>query len=534
MNSYNDVTFSEVMNENDRVKNFNRELNLLIISNINFKSPGEAILKYVLEREYKVKINIESNYDFDLIDYNADNVFDYGICLYYRNKLEEDIDGSKAFEFFRKIHEATRKNVKYLVCIVDAFYNLHVKQEVRNYINECEEHPKIYYDLYELGTCDERYYWYDLRNYLSYDCPYSIEGCFEIAFLLLRCIRNAEACYKKCLVLDCDNVLWGGILEEKGMDGVSLDSVYPGNVYYHFQKYIRYLMTKGVIVALCSKNEEDEVLNLINIHPFMLLREDLVAAYRINWNNKVQNIIDLSQELNIELSDFVFVDDSPEEIGMIQELLPEVFSILFDNYFKFHYIEYFHRIGLFREENITEEDLNRTQMYIAESRRQKSKKKIIDEKRYLDSLKMKLTKEKLNSFNIKRIVQLSERTHKANLTSRIYTCQQLESLSQNQSVFCFKLSDRYGDYGYISAIIVRVDEGDLYIEDFYLSCRALGKNVEQMILNCIVMDSEHKINRIFYNYKENEKNRGFEMIFRKTLSELSMNRVERVELSAIR
>lgn len=533
MNSYNDVSLSEVIKENEKVKNFSREINLLVISNINLKSPGEAIIKYVLEKEYKVHLNIESIYDFDFIDFNANKAYEYGVCLYFQDELEEDHNAHKAFNFFQSIQDIIKGKVKSQICIVDALFNSEINKNLKKFVCGLGEAPKLYCELYESALSEKQYYWYDLRNYLSFDCPYSMKGCFEIAYLILRNIRKAEASYKKCIVLDCDNVLWGGVLEEKGMEKVFLDSTYPGNIYYRFQKYIKYLITQGVIIAFCSKNEENEVLNLIHSHPFMLLTEDLVAGYRINWSNKVQNLVELSNELNIELSDFVFIDDSPEEIGIMQEFLPQVYSILFDNYFKFNYIEYFRKRDLFREGQITQEDLNRTQMYKAEMQRQRIKKEIVDEQEFLDSLNLKLTKEQINSFNTDRIVQLSERTHKANLTSRKYTKPLLEKLSTDCNVHCFKLSDKYGDYGYIGAVIYRINEGSLYIEDFYLSCRALGKKIEQMILSSIVEGSEQPIRCVYYNFKQTEKNTGFELIFRKALLDLNFEAIEKVEINEV-
>lgn len=508
--NYN-ISYSQVIKENKIDKVYTRKIELLIMANVNFKNPGEQIIKYVLEKEYKANIHIKSIYDYDMSDIDKEKRYDYGICFHYQDRLNANSENNESYIFLKKIYDSF-VNINHLIFINDTKYS--IASDLKAY-----QVPLTYYELRSGKDRRVNFEWYDLRNYLLHDFPYSMLGCFNIAYLLLRLIRNIEGNYKKCVVLDCDNVLWGGVIEEKGMEKIQLDTVYPGNIYYRFQKYICNLIAKGVLVALCSKNEEKNVLDIINLHPFMLLRENKVVSYRINWNNKVKNILELSAELNIDLSDFVFIDDSPEEVNLVQRYLPQVDSILFDDFFKYHYEEYFDVRGTFRDNDITQEDSRRTQMYMEEKRRKKLKETVVDEKLFLASLNLKLIKENIDSFNVSRIVQLSKRTHKANLSSRKYTVESLDIVKKNYDIFCFKLTDKFGDYGYIGAIIFNIRKDTLYVKDFYLSCRALGKGIEKMIIDSILVDRPYKIKNIVYDFKETPQNKSFQLNFVKILKE---------------
>lgn len=364
-------------------------------------------------------------------------------------------------------------------------------------------------------------HFYDYRALFTYNFPYSFQGCLAISSEISKELKKMAGKYKKCIVLDCDNVLWGGILDEVSMEGIKLDVTYPGNQYLHFQEYLLKLHACGVILTICSKNNEDDVLDVIRKHPFMLIKENHLAAYRINWFNKVDNISEIARELNISIDSVVFIDDSLFEINLVKAAHPQLQSIQFDIKKPYEMVRQLEQLDLFKTDNLTSDDLTRNVSYRVEKQRRQERDKYIDYEKYLDSLQIRLEGEPVDAFNANRLSQLTMRTNKGNLTCRKYQVAEILKLSEDPSYWirCFKLSDKFGEYGYIGALIVRVgDDCHTRIEGFYLSCRAFGRNIEHRMLDNMLSMLGGESIKIDYTYVANGKNEEFNLFVQEYLS----------------
>ena len=289
---------------------------------------------------------------------------------------------------------------------------------------------------------------------------------------------------KKCIVLDLDNTLWGGVLGEEGISGIKIGGDYPGKAFAFFQKSLLQLSKAGVILAVCSKNNEADVLEAWDKNPFMVLKKEHFAAYRINWTDKATNIKELADELNIGLDSFVFVDDNPTERELIKQMLPMVsvpefpsqpyelpvfFRQMVDDYFKVY--------------SITEEDKKKTEQYKANAARAQAQHSFADFGAFLESLDIQMTIEAANEFNIPRIAQMTQKTNQFNLTTKRYTDADVKGfLAKGWKIWCISVADRFGDNGITGCIMINGDE----IDTFLLSCRILGKGIEKAFIKKIM------------------------------------------------
>ena len=281
---------------------------------------------------------------------------------------------------------------------------------------------------------------------------------------------------KKCLVLDLDNTLWGGVLGEDGVDGIQIGGDYPGKAFLYFQEALLELSHSGVILTVCSKNNEQDVLEAWDKNPYLLLKRMHFATYRINWDDKATNIKEIAEELNIGLDSLVFVDDSPEERELVKQLLPMVevpdfpeqpyelpvfFKKLVDDYFKVY--------------SITNEDKEKTQQYRANASRAQEQRHFTDFTDFLRSLDIQMTIEHANDFNIQRIAQMTQKTNQFNLTTHRYTDADIRQfVNDGWKIWCLSVSDKFGDNGITGCLMVNGEE----IDTLLLSCRILGKGIE--------------------------------------------------------
>ena len=310
---------------------------------------------------------------------------------------------------------------------------------------------------------------------------------------------------KKCIVLDLDNTLWGGILGEDGISGIKLGGDYPGKAYTFFQKSLLRLSQAGVILTVCSKNNETDVLNAWEKNPFMVLKKEHFAAFRVNWKDKATNIKSLAEELNIGLDSFVFIDDNPTERELIKQMLPMVsvpefpkqpyelpmfFKQLVENYFKVY--------------SITDEDKKKTEQYKANAARAQAQQSFVNFDDFLESLDIQIKIEEANEFNIPRIAQMTQKTNQFNLTTKRYTDADIKGfLANGWKIWCISVADRFGDNGITGCIIINGDT----IDSFLLSCRILGKGIEDAFLKRVLaIVRESGMETIKSTYVPTEKN----------------------------
>ena len=325
---------------------------------------------------------------------------------------------------------------------------------------------------------------YDPRYWHIGRAPFSREALHEIALENFRYIRPLKGKNKKCLALDCDNTLWGGIIGEDGLAGIKLGKTYPGSAYYEFQQEILNLYNRGIILALCSKNNEDDVREVFRKHPDMVLKEEHIATAQINWGDKAANLRQIALDLNIALDSFVFMDDSEFEVNLIRQVLPEVEVIHLPKNKAVEYRDILVSCGLFDTLTLSEEDKKRGAMYKAEATRKKLQTEITDMDTYYRSLEMELEIRFPNDFSIPRVAQLTQKTNQFNLTTRRYSESDIKDLinSGESDVIYLRLKDKFGDSGIIGTCILKYKDEKTVFDTFLLSCRVLGRGVEDAFL----------------------------------------------------
>ncbi len=322
---------------------------------------------------------------------------------------------------------------------------------------------------------------------MDYRFWYMSKAPFKKAFLdlyaleLVKMARALKGKSKKCLILDCDNTLWGGVIGEDGLQGIKLDRhSYPGNIFYEFQKSILRLHDRGVLIALCSKNNEQDVWDVLEGHPDCLLKREHLSAWRVNWSDKASNISDLAAELNLGLDSFVFVDDNPVECGLIQDMLPEVTVLQVPDKL-YTYPQLLKCDGLFDTLSFSTEDRQRSQMYRDESNRKHEQAKFETLDQYLASLSLSIKVHPAKEDEVPRVAQLTQKTNQFNLTTRRYSEAKISGLSKDPewTVMSLFVRDKFGESG-LTGVLIAHKDGDVgIIDSLLMSCRILGRNIEK-------------------------------------------------------
>ncbi len=310
--------------------------------------------------------------------------------------------------------------------------------------------------------------------------------------LLARVAAASVGLSRKCLVLDLDNTLWGGVIGDDGLDGIVLgQGSAAGEAYLAFQQYSRLLSQRGIILAVCSKNDEKNAVEAFEKHPEMALRRGDIAAFVANWNDKAANIRDIAKTLEIGLDSLVFVDDNPAERAIVRQELPMVaVPELPDDV-----AGYAARIadaGYFEAAAFTADDAKRREQYALNRERRASLDAATDMPTFLRSLEMVMQVQPISRVDLARVTQLTNKTNQFNLTTRRYTDSDIERFMADPAVVTLqiRLADRFGDNGLISVLVARPDpewpEDALLIDTWLMSCRVLGRQVEEATLGCLV------------------------------------------------
>lgn len=331
-------------------------------------------------------------------------------------------------------------------------------------------------------------------------------------------IRAINGQRKKCLVIDLDNTFWGGILGEDGLEGIKLGNSYPGNCYLDFHKQLKQLQRNGILLAICSKNNEEDVWHAFDNHPDILLKKEDFVSTRINWSNKADNLREIASELNIGLDSLVFIDDNPAEREIIKQLAPDVQVPDFPE--KVHLLPSFFQAvcsNYFLAYQLTSEDIAKTEQYKANFLRTQNSKSFTSITEYLQSLETKIRIDKANQFNIPRIAQLTQKTNQFNLTTKRYTEEDITSRSENGAlIFCASVSDRFGDNGITGAGIVDLIGNEVAIDSYLLSCRILGREIEYALIKEVLnFLFEKGYRKVTARYIPTAKNRQTENFYEK-------------------
>ena len=309
--------------------------------------------------------------------------------------------------------------------------------------------------------------------------------------LLARVIAAQRGLSKKCLVLDLDNTLWGGVIGDDGMEGIVLgEGNASGEAYLALQRYARQLRERGVILAVCSRNNPEVAQAVFRDHPEMVLRLTDIAAFVANWEDKATNLVSIARQLNIGIDSLVFVDDNPAERARIRESLPMVaVPELPDD--AALYVRCVARAGYFEAVSFTAEDSARADQYSANAARGNLLESAQSMEDYLRKLEMSLTFGPVEPVNLPRVAQLIGKTNQFNPTTRRHSLQDLTKFMATGQCFTlqFRLADRFGDNGLVSAMILRPDErlkDQIEIDTWVMSCRVFGRQLECEAMNIAV------------------------------------------------
>ena len=314
---------------------------------------------------------------------------------------------------------------------------------------------------------------------------------------------------RKCLVVDLDNTLWGGIIGEDGLRGIQLDSKPPGNCFVELQKVILELYNRGVILAINSKNNADDVKEVFEKHPNMILKENHFAVVRINWDNKASNMVSIAKELNIGTDSMVYLDDDPVNRELIRQNIPEVLVVDLPNDPSL-YVKTLKNLNDFNTFQITEEDRKKGEMYVQQRQRSDLEKKFTDMGDFLASLEMKVIVKKADNFTIPRISQLTMKTNQFNLTTRRYSEEDITKMAKDQNfvIKTFSVKDKFGDNGLTGLYIVKKENPKNWkIDTFLMSCRVMGRNIEDVMLADLVEEAKKEnVEQIIGEYIPTKKN----------------------------
>lgn len=320
---------------------------------------------------------------------------------------------------------------------------------------------------------------------------------------------------KKCLVLDLDHTLWGGILGEDGISGIQIGDAYPGLAFRTFQELLLQAQKNGVILAVCSKNNLDDVKEVWAKNPYLILKEEHFSCIRANWQNKAENIQSIAQELNIGLDSLVFIDDNPAERQMVTQVLPEVevpdfpkepydlpafFWTVWDQFFKVF--------------ELTNEDKAKTKQYIENKNRTQAKAKFVNVDEYIGSLEMTLFPKIVDEFSAVRVAQMTQKTNQFNLTTKRYDVSEITDFSKmGHLVYHMAVSDKFGDSGITLLSIVKINGDAAEIDLFLLSCRILGRGIESEffkgLMNQLVLRKVKSVTAEFIPSKKNKQTEDF-------------------------
>jgi FkbH-like protein len=324
-----------------------------------------------------------------------------------------------------------------------------------------------------------------------------------------RFFRALRGRARKCLVLDCDNTLWGGIVGEDGLEGITCDTTYPGSCYRALQEEALNLHRRGVILALCSKNNEADVMQVLREHPDMVLREEHFAITMVNWDDKVTNLRRIAAELNIGLDSLVFVDDNPFETNYIAEHLPDVAVIPLTSNLAGHRAA-LARCGLFDTLSVSDEDRKRTQMYRSDRQRKELERSTGSLAEYLAGLKTRAEFGPPRRTEIARVAQLTQKTNQFNLTTRRYSEGEITALAGGADSEVMRLSagDKVSDLGLVGVAITRYRGEVAEIDTFLMSCRALGRGLEDGLLHIVADNARRRgaatVRGVFRKTKKND------------------------------
>lgn len=329
--------------------------------------------------------------------------------------------------------------------------------------------------------------WHDEAAYFTSKQPLSIREMPLVAAQLSRLMAASRGLARKCLVLDLDNTLWGGVIGEEGIDGIRIDpNDAMGEAFLAFQRYILQLKERGVILAICSKNDLDLARSAFEQHPDMILHMDDFAAFFANWDDKATNLRRIARQLNIGIDTLVFFDDNPAERSLVRQFEPDVLVVevpedpaLFIRALDLSFAFEWHAL--------TREDTDRSDSYARNRKRKELESSARDYESYLYSLEMQMSVETTGESALERVCQLANKTNQFNLRTIRYGKNELSAITASpvHDLLHVRLRDRFTNYGIIASVVIAYHGNIAFVENWVMSCRVFKRGVEDATFNAI-------------------------------------------------
>jgi FkbH-like protein len=449
----------------------NKDLIIIFYDVLNIVDQVSDFFEDLEEEKYnnlKNKLFTEIDIIFENLSNTASVIFNSFSSAYYNNN---NVHVSKIETFVKELNAYVEQKKTSNVSIVNIdklFANIGFKQSI---------------DFRFYNSSKAPYTFAFLKNYVD-----AIETVF---------LRNTGK-LKKAIIFDCDNTLWKGVIGEDGMEGIDMSPTTKSGKFYHFvQRIAVFLSKRGVIVGLCSKNNEQDVLDVLRNHKHMILKEDHIVIKKVNWMDKASNLRAISSELNIGIDSLVFVDDSNFEINLIKQQIPEITTIQvptsisdYPDFILKNVYKYFNLV-------LNSDDAKKTEMYKQQFKRENSKTTFSSIEDYLASLEIELTVVKNDKAHLPRIAQLTQKTNQFNLTTYRYTDSQVNQFraDKKHEVYAMFVKDKFGDNGLTGVCIAKEDEKDsknVIIDSLLMSCRIIGRNIEFVYVSHIIKDLANK------------------------------------------
>jgi len=331
--------------------------------------------------------------------------------------------------------------------------------------------------IQEIGS--ENSYNYELG--MLYQMPYTKNFIRYFAFRFSDLINFLDTGEKKVIILDCDNTLWQGVVGEDGIEGIFCDKNAKGLLFYNFQSFLKSRKEDGFLLCLCSKNNENEVKDIF-FNKNMPLKWDDFIVKKINWLDKSENIKNISDELNLGEESFIFIDDNPFEINSVKSLTNVKSCILFENNF-YKFIQLVD-LYIFRKKTILPDDKIKNQQYKINKLREREKEKFQSIDDFIKELDIRISIKVNDREDFPRLSQLTEKTNQFNFNKKPYSISELNDwIDDDNLIFSLKVTDKYGDYGTVGLILIKIEGRNVVLENYILSCRVLGKKIENNFLD---------------------------------------------------
>ena len=537
-------TYTEILKENKELKKLVQgpELHVKLLANVTIHQLKELIEYELLKQSITPIVEI-GNYDNIVQDAmqvskdtdvvivfwelaNLTEGFEYRSATISNEKYESLLEEVKA-----QI-ELTLSSLKEVSLVIfNKFTSLHFSANLleENKFDKAAEILNAYLDTLDYNNVryvDVNKVLYitgqdsslDLRNYYSSKSLYSINYYRNYVNQIKHYLLPLTGKIKKALILDCDNTLWRGIIGEDGIEGIKMSGLTSkGRPYAAVQHMAHRLASEGILIALSSKNNEDDVQEVLENHPDMILQEDLITMKMINWNDKASNIRKIAETLNIGLDSFIFIDDSAFEIGLINEQLPEVTTFRVPSKTHLYPLEFAEIVNSFYRLSKSAEDLKKVEMYKQQAKRVKAESDFASMSDYLNSLQIEIEIFRNEASLISRLAQMTQKTNQFNLTTRRYTETDVFGFieSNNYNVYAISVRDKYGESGVTGlAILEYLDDGSVNIDSFLMSCRIIGRGIEDAFISHIMNDIKESA-IVKAQYIETKKNKQVEQFYDK-------------------